>query len=245
MLNFRQKYDRVSANRISERGNVLFLILIAVALFAALSYAVTQSSRSGGGDAGSETSLVDSAQVTQYPAAVRTAIIRQIVSKNITASQLEFNSPTNFATCTGSPPAACVFHPLGGGATYAPAPAEVVTTGAPQPWVFNGENEINLVGTTVGGDAPNASTADIIAFLPNVKDSICKKVNTQLSINSGNIPVETHIDVNTQMTNGVGMMSTSNGGTIGDTNAPTLEGHGFGCFKQGGVNYYYHVLIEQ
>ena len=100
MLNFRQKYDRVSANRISERGNVLFLILIAVALFAALSYAVTQSSRSGGGDAGSETSLVDSAQVTQYPAAVRTAIIRQIVSKNITASQLEFNSPTNFATCT-------------------------------------------------------------------------------------------------------------------------------------------------
>ena len=68
-----------TANRDSERGNVLFLILIAVALFAALSYAVTQSSRSGGGDAGKETNLVNSAQLTQYPAGIRTAIVRMIV----------------------------------------------------------------------------------------------------------------------------------------------------------------------
>lgn len=227
-----------------ENGNVLFLILIAVALFAALSYAVTQSSRSGGGDATSEASLVSSAQITQYPASVRTSIIRQLVSKNVAVNTLSFNMPSAFAACTGTVAQTCVFHPSGGGATYVPAPADVATSGNQQDWVFNGENEINLVGTTVGSDNPSATSADIIAFLPNVKTDICTKVNNELGVADGAIPVETNLNVTTQMTNGVGMVSTSSGGTIGGDVA-TLDGQAFGCFAQGGINYYYHVLIEQ
>ena len=71
------KNKRKVAN--GESGNVLFLILIAVALFAALSYAVTQSSRTGGGASDGEQNLINSAQVTQYPASVRTAIVRMII----------------------------------------------------------------------------------------------------------------------------------------------------------------------
>ena len=75
---------------------MLFLILIAVALFAALSYAVTQSSRSGSGDANSEKSLVSGAEVTQYPAGVRTAIVRMVISNNISVDQLYFDDPSTF-----------------------------------------------------------------------------------------------------------------------------------------------------
>ncbi|HEY8190982.1 MAG TPA: hypothetical protein VIG74_01055, partial [Alphaproteobacteria bacterium] len=74
--NGEMQMQRIQTGRKGERGNVLFLILIAVALFAALSYAVTQSSRSGGGDANSETNLINSATLTQYPAGLRTSIIR-------------------------------------------------------------------------------------------------------------------------------------------------------------------------
>ncbi len=233
-------------NRASEKGNVLFLILIAVALFAALSYAVTSSSRSGGGDASDETNLISSAQITQYPASVRTSIVRMIISKGITPDELEFNPPSDFASCTVSN-ANCVFHPAGGGATFVQAPADVVTGTTPQSWVINGENEIYLIGQS--GSANNtftAAQADVIAFLPNVKTSICQKINTELGINGGVIPAETGIDVTTLMDDSVvgGFCDGGCNGTIGRDEA-SLDGQAFGCFSQGGANYYYHVLIEQ
>lgn len=236
-----------NTGREAERGNVLFLILIAVALFAALSYAVTQSSRSGGGDANSETNLVNSATITQYPASIRTAIIRQIVSKNVAVNELEFNTPSNFGNCTGgATTTTCVFHPSGGGATYVLGSGDVTASGNPVQWVFNGENEINLVGTTDAGadDNPTSTTADIIAFLPGIKQSICQKIDEELGIGS-TIPSDSGIDVTIQKVNGVGLVSGGSTGSIGGTGSTALDGQGFGCFDQGGTYVYYHVLIEQ
>lgn len=232
----------------TERGNVLFLILIAVALFAALSYAVTQSSRSGGGDAGNETNLISSAQITQYPSSIRTSIIRMMVSSNIDAASLQFNAPSDFATCTTT--ARCVFHPAGGGATYAPAPEDVVTGASPQPWVFNGQNEVYLVGTSAGSDNETSTTVEIMAILPNVETSICNRINTELGIGAAAVP-DTGINVSSNFGTGTGgtwvtaLAQGGTGGTIGEGGAAALNGQAFGCFSQGGVNYYYHVLIEQ
>ncbi len=231
----------------AERGNVLFLILIAVALFAALSYAVTQSSRSGGGDANSETNLINSAQVTQYPASVRTAIIRMMVSNSIDISTLEFNPPSDFADCTTD--AACVFHPGGGGATFVPASADVIVSGNPQPWVFNGENEVNFVGTTGTVDAVTTTTADIMAIVSGVNRTICERINEELGISS--VPTDSNIDVLSNMGAGsagtwVAGLANGPGGTIGEGAASALDGQAFGCFQQPASTYhYYHVLIEQ
>lgn len=234
--------------RANERGNVLFLILIAVALFAALSYAVTQSSRSGGGDAGNETNLISSATITQYPASVRTSIIRMMVSSNVAADQLQFNPPSDFASCTTT--ARCVFHPSGGGATYVEAPEDAVTGSSPQPWVFTGQNEVALVGTTSAGasDSETATTVEIMAILPNVETSICNRINSELGIGAAAV-AETGIDVTSRLGGGAGyvtaLASGGSGGTIGDATTSALNGQAFGCFSMGGVNYYYHVLIEQ
>ena len=60
-----------------EQGNVLFLILIAVALFAALSYAVTQSTRSGGGSTERERMELDIAATLNTVSAFQTEILRR------------------------------------------------------------------------------------------------------------------------------------------------------------------------
>jgi hypothetical protein len=244
--------------RSGERGNVLFLILIAVALFAALSYAVTSSSRSGGNDANEETNLVNSSTITQYPASLRTAMIRMQVSDAIDIDQMEFNEPADFANCltVGVVGDHCVFHPDGGGATWVPGPAEVMAGGAQVDWVINAENEIDGVGTTAGSNAPTTDTAEIIAFLPGIRRGICQKINEELGIASASadgIPVET-ADVNfathRENSNGTtgGLPAFVASGTTGtiDGSAGELVGQAFGCFQQpAGTFIYYHALIEQ
>jgi hypothetical protein len=105
----------------AQKGNVLFLILIAVALFAALSYAVTDSSR-GGVDGGSqETNKRTASEFVQYGISLNTAITRLRVLNQCSNEEISFeiapfdgagsrynaNSPADFS-CH-------VFHPAGGG----------------------------------------------------------------------------------------------------------------------------------
>lgn len=257
--------------RKGERGNVLFLILIAVALFAALSYAVTSSSRSGGGDAGGETSLINSAQITQYPASVRTAIIRMIV-RGVTTEQLLFDDPGEFGTATtGIDTAAdeerAVFHPNGGGATYVTAPPEVMESGNQGTWFFSSFYEVGNIGTSEIGAATSALGNDVIAFLPGIKQAICVKLNEEIGITGGTdadgdgVPVgpTTKPNINLNMERGAGTGSEGEPG-IGDAAPATTHeiddifaGQAYGCYDADDANddldqgdfIYYHVLVER
>lgn len=245
--------------RSGESGNVLFLILIAVALFAALSYAVTQSTRSGGGDANSETNLISSAQITQYPASVRTSIIRMIVSSGVTTGELRFNAPSDFAAGCGdaAAQALCVFHPNGGNATYTTAPPEVMEDNAQGEWTFNGDFEILNVGITTDDDAAGQ---EVIAFLPGIKQAVCSRINEELGLGTA-IPqasgdIKGVDDAATLgylriMDNGQSLASTGDIeiGTGGDEAfGGTFDGQAFGCFQNNDADddyVYFHVLIEQ
>ncbi len=241
-----------------ERGNVLFLILIAVALFAALSYAVTQSTRSSGGDAGSETNRINSAQLTQYPASVRTSIVRMVIGGQ-DVDRIEFNSAGNFANCTENPVGSgqfprCVFHPTGGGATSLEAPGTLMADGGPGRWIYNGANEIEDIGTSTipaaDGVAANATTADLIAFLPGITLGLCRAINEELGLPTDPIPTEAGIVFTeaSDMINPDGATDTSlaGGGESIGFGGNGLQGRPFGCFQQpAGTYVYYHVLVER
>lgn len=237
-------------HRASESGNVLFLILIAVALFAALSYAVTSSTNSGGGDANEESSLVNSAAITQYPASIKTAMIRMMVSGGIDATGvlaadngILFTKPTDFVADLTTPDrkARAVFHPDGGGATYSPSTQGLSATGTGE-WFFTRSYEITNIGTTT---ASSLDGNEIIAFLPDITKTICDKINEEVGI-SGDI---TH-DAGITIADTLNIADVeADGGILGAAAASAngIAGKPYGCFRNAtaGPYVYYHVLLEQ
>jgi len=234
--------------RSGEKGNVLFLILIAVALFAALSYAVTQSTRSGGGSTEREQSVLSGASMTQHPTALRTAIIRMILG-GVDVADIKFNAPANFnALALTSEEFQGVFHPQGGGAVFQNAPADLVVGNTTGTWFYNGNYEI----PQVGGDMAGGN--EIIAFLPNVRTGVCQQVNREFAIdgaactNTQGIPhlASTSDDIRVQMDESYTLPLTDQPDIQG-VGCLVFEGQASGCFFDvtNSENVFYSVLLER
>ncbi|MGM0423208.1 MAG: hypothetical protein ACQEQL_08960 [Pseudomonadota bacterium] len=114
-----------------KSGNALFLILIAVALFAALSYAVTQSGR-GGGDISREQEEIAVAQVAQYIGQIEQALLRLQVINGCSDTDISFDHASwGHGNYTHTSPAAeeCqIFHANGGGASYQTISENILNT---------------------------------------------------------------------------------------------------------------------
>lgn len=111
-------YTQASMSLRKSNGNILFLILIAVALFAALSFAVTQSTRSGWGNAERDKIKMQISKLENFQSAVRTSLTRMKISGGLQFWQIDYSKPgsagagTN-ATCTSD---SCRLHAASGGA---------------------------------------------------------------------------------------------------------------------------------
>ena len=101
----------------NQSGNVLFLILIAVALFAALSYAVTRTSR-GGGNVERDQLKLDAVQIIQWYGFLRTEILRFSFREGISTRDIRLTDGSSWTHCqTGTD---CLWAPEGGGVEYPP-----------------------------------------------------------------------------------------------------------------------------
>lgn len=105
-------------NKISrQRGNALFLILIAVALFAALSYAITQSSRGGSGTVDKEKDAIMAAQILQIGSDIRAAATRLRV-QGLKPADIHLHDPADPVSPCTQTDGTCLFTPEGGGTTW-------------------------------------------------------------------------------------------------------------------------------
>lgn len=237
-----------SFNSKNQKGNVLFLILIAVALFAALSYAVTQSSRSGS-DASKETNVINTASLTQYPNSVRTSVLRLIIS-GVDPLDIYFNKPNEFEdagfTYFETRESRGVFHPQGGGAVYQQVPANLTANAQALDWKFNADFEIPLLGLSQDN---SGNGNDLIAFAEGVTQSICGRVNKELH-NEDEIPViGTAITIDNNRTATTTAPTNPTTETILSTGATNwFSNKAFGCFENGtgSEDYiFFYVLAER
>lgn len=225
----------------SQRGNALFIILIAVALLAALSFAVTYSSQTGGAGAVSkEKARLMASEILEYSKIVTNAVT-QLRLRGCEDSQLSFANATVGTYTNNAAPSdnTChVFSPAGGGVSWS-VPQKGVMSVSPSPsdsWNIYGGNEVEGVGSTSG--APE--NADLLLALNGVSLELCQEVNGLLKVTSPTAvpPQDSGIDT----TRYVGTYSAAD--VIGDE-AAALNGQKAGCFEDTGASKYvfYKVLV--
>lgn len=179
-----------SYNLKNQSGNVLFLILIAVALFAALSYAVTSSTRSSGGNAKVDTAAAKAASIIQFFTTIDMAVMRMKAS-GLRNEQISFTYPYKLTNGTDSTPGdnpgcttdTCrVFKPAGGGVV----PINFKTSAAVDPagwqsnWIAPGYFDFWAFSWPDAGTASNDVVLRIVAIDPTV----CQELNKKLGYSS-------------------------------------------------------------
>lgn len=163
------------------------MILIAVALFAALSFTVANMMRAGGGEQhiGEQKAGLLADEVMAYARRLRQAAQSLEISNGCDEARLTFET----ADLTGydHSPAAdlrCgLFHETGGGLAYIRPSADF---GAVTDWVFTGGLNVQGVGTDC---ASGDGCTELLAVLSGLDLPVCKAINEKLGIvTPGDVP---------------------------------------------------------
>lgn len=174
----------------NQKGNILFLILIAVALFAALSYAVTQSTRSGGGDATKEKMAADAAAFIQYTAGLEAHIQRMNVGDGVAVDKFNFGAGGRGWTQPCNEDKCKVFTDTGGKFNTPAHPKNQYLIAPYQNSTQQFGNPVLLRVKGVGSDL-----ADLVYYYQGFTEAFCKQLNKGLGL--GEIaPIDTVSDAN-------------------------------------------------
>ncbi|MDD9900430.1 MAG: hypothetical protein OXT65_05585 [Alphaproteobacteria bacterium] len=237
-----------------ENGNALFLILIAVALFAALSYAVTQSGKSGGGGAGRELANLAASQVLQDFSAIEHAINKMMLLNGCTRYTLNFDHASwdvgNDYDNTGAPAnGSCdVFGENGGGVTWTAPPPMVqsLASGSDSDTALATEYHVSY-RIAIRGITAGLVPTEQLTLISRATRDMCIHVNNQSGITnpSGEPPEVDSFFAYTAFT-GTYPGAYDYGNPSG--HGPELAGHRTGCFlntwsTDNGKYGIYHVLL--
>ena len=225
-----------------EKGNALFMVLIAIALFAALSFAITNSGSSGK-TIDDETIALDAAQIVQFSNMLAVTTQRLMILNDCSESELNFDNDVYSGYTNGPRDSNCsLFHPSGGGLTM-PDFTQTLGYGADMGvFYITGSNRIDGVGSTCA----SAGCSDLAYYLTFARTNeaslkICNAINKKLGIAGSAPPEDVDINVGNKF---VGSFSAA--AALKDAGG-LLNGKRAGCLNEtgGGGYIFYQVLVAR
>lgn len=254
-----------------NNGNVLFLILIAVALFAMLTFAVTDAENESG-NIDDEMGSVYATQVIQYANDMKTAVSRLRMTNGCRNDQISFyvadvDGLENNIHNTPAPDKCNVFHVNGGGMDY--HLPDVWFDGSPNDTLYEATAcatlEPCISGSArlrgVGTDGTDISNRDLIMTIREVNKNICIALNRKLGIDASGDTDATHPlipkmttdnDAYRRFKGDYSEHSLRDMFTTDGSGSDPLFGQKSGCYEgsrstytRAGNYYFYHVLIAR
>lgn len=225
-------------HRSSERGNVLIIIFIGVALFAALGFTVADIMRTGNPESiGEQQSYLFADEIFDYGRSIRQTIqalkIDGCSNTEISFEGLDDQWAGQYVNPNAPLSKKChVFDSAGGGA----AKLKVIDDWLYQPWgfvysgiEFNSEISVEGIGT---------SDSELILWIYNLKPKICFAINERLGL------TEDHVDTTTALTDefkGTYSLAADN---LGDDGPGVFENQMMGCqYNSSGYGHFFQVMI--
>lgn len=157
-----------------QKGSALFLILIAVVLFGALSFSIANMLRGGDNtDISDEKAGLYAGELLNYGRSLRQSVQNIRISNGCDDADISFENSIESGYTNGSNTECQVFHGNGGGMRWS-SPSTDINDGSA--WVITGDNQADGIGT---------ATADLIAILPNITLGICNEVNDNFGSSPG------------------------------------------------------------
>ena len=222
-----------------ERGNVLFMILIAVALIGLLTAAISQTNRPDGANIDKETLVLRVSEVQRYASELERAITF-IQQNGISESDIRFahyNAHADYGDLSVDPDKTDqVFDREGGGANYRDAPNGINDGSS---WEFYGGTHIPGMG--------RSDRAELVAVLPHVTQAFCDKINdvngqtgtmsddgasSATAISAGscvNLGAIGRFDAATQFYTTINTMNETSGSFVHDSNTSAARPAAQGC----------------
>jgi len=244
-----------------ERGNALFLILIAVALFAALSYAITQSGRGGGGTS-PEKDRITAAGILDYGAQLRSMITRMSLTGTPVDNIIFYKEQSTLAGMSAANQALALFYSSGGGLPWQDTPVSAYGATAVADYTSTDTSSVHyrdiVANLSIPGIGTGKQFGNIVMMDFDISLGVCNAINNAAGISSMPVVVDSGATSWVPMARAVGGWGYNSVSQL--TNPPIvfnfvlsdarLTGHPFGCYSgvdpDGNAEYIsYYALAER